>query len=128
MSEPTCTIPLTRGQVAVIDAEDYERVSAFTWHAFRNSSGGWYARSSSLSRKNGGKSMWLHRFIMNCQPDKQIDHRDGNGLNNRRANLREATPAQNSYNMGVRPNSKSGYKGVNLHSSHGRNTGEWKAV
>jgi hypothetical protein len=121
-------IPLTRGKVALVDDEDYEHLSALTWHAYRNQGGGWYARSSTLYRKNGGKSIWMHRMILDCPAGKNPDHKDGNGLNNQRSNLREATQAQNMYNMGVRANSKSGFKGVSRYSGKGGYTGEWKAV
>src|SRR6185369_4370410 len=103
-------IQLTQGKVALVDDEDYEGLSAFTWHAYCNQNGGWYARSSSLSRKNGGKHLWMHRLILNCPNGKQVDHKDGDGLNNQRYNLREATQAQNMYNMGLRADSKSGFK------------------
>ena len=53
-------------------------------------------------------------------PENEIDHIDGNRSNNRIANLREATHAQNSKNQGVRRNNASGYKGISLHKKTGK--------
>lgn len=124
---PYREIPLTKGKVALVDAADYDLVSQYRWHAFKNASGEWYARSTSLARKEG-KSLWMHRLILNCPPDKKVDHKDHDGLNNRRYNLRPATNAQNIYNMRIKRNNTSGYKGVVIHSAHGRRTGKWRAV
>lgn len=120
------TIQLTQGKVAFVDDADFVRVSQFKWHAFKNQGGKWYARSTSLARQIG-KSIWMHRLIVRAKDEQQVDHRDGNGLNNRRKNLRCASNAQNAYNMALRPNSLSGYKGVSRYSSHNRYTGEWVA-
>lgn len=123
---PYREIPLTQGKVALVDAEDFQRVSQFKWHAFKNQSGKWYARSTSLVRKIG-KSLWMHRLILNIGDEHKVDHRDGDGLNNQRTNLRAATSAQNSYNMALRPTSLSGYKGVSRYNTRHRYTGEWVA-
>lgn len=55
---------------------------------------------------------YLHRILMDCPEDMQVDHVDGNGLNNTRANLRIASPSQNVHNKGMCHNNTSGYKGV----------------
>ena len=86
-------IPLTQGKVALIDDEDYGRVSKYKWYAIRNlkNPNYWYAARSGNYVINK-----LHHFIMKAR--NRFDHIDGNGLNNTRSNLREATQIQNSWN------------------------------
>ena len=68
-------IPLTRGYVALVDDEDYERVSALKWYAV-TPKGKVYAQ-----RRSGGATIFMHDFLMGS---KGIDHADGNGINNQR--------------------------------------------
>ena len=100
-------IPLTRGQYAIVDPEDYKWLMEFKWHT--NCSRGKFYAVNSRSQK-------MHRLIMKAPRDKFVDHINGNGLDNRKANLRLATPAQNNWNsksgMG---RGKSRYKGVKWH-------------
>ena len=85
-------IPLTRGKFAIVDEADFERLNRYKWHAICIR-GKWYAR-----RCPGGKPIMMHREIMNAPADKLVDHIDGNGLNNRRCNLRLCTQQQNMQN------------------------------
>lgn len=102
------TIALTRGKVAVVDDGDFERISKFKWHAYKDQHHTWHARSSQR-----GKTILMHRFIMGFSPgDPDVDHRDGDGLNNRRSNLRKAHKAGNASNIAVRADSVSGIKGI----------------
>lgn len=99
------TIPLTRGFSVLISREDYARVSQFKWHYT-----GGYARRTA---KETGKHHWLHRFILNLSDnDPRVDHRNGNGLDCRRSNLRTATPTQNQGNKRLNKNNTTGFKGV----------------
>ena len=62
------------------------------------------------------RTVRMHRIIVGAGPDEQVDHKDGDGLNNTRANLRVCTPAQNSHNSKKNCNAKtSHYKGVSWH-------------
>jgi hypothetical protein len=107
-------ITLTRGMVALVDDEDFGAVSSRKWGA-RCSNGLWYARSG-----RGGK-IAMHHFIMGSS--EIIDHRDGNGLNNQRSNLRRATQAQNMGNRAKHKTaSSSRYKGVCRHRNKWRAT------
>lgn len=83
------TIDLTQGQVALVDDADYETLAVDRWRAQRIRNTFYAVRSSGL---------YMHRVLM-CPPDRmQVDHIDGDPLNNQRSNLRIATPAQNQHN------------------------------
>jgi len=101
-------IPLTQGKVAIVDAADYEWLSRFTWCATRNSKAFYAVRRKS----DGSGCIWMHRAIANPPDTHDVDHQDGNGLNNRRSNLRIATRAENLRNSRRRSSNTSGYKGV----------------
>lgn len=109
---PIVHVPLTQGKVALIDEEDAERVLAFKWCAEfsgENSvSSRWYARHFF---KNG-QNIRLHRFVVNASPGTMVDHKNGDGLDCRRSNLRQCVKANNSQNCVLRVNNTSGFKGV----------------
>lgn len=98
-------IPLTKGQVAIVDKEDYEWLSQYKWHAVNNGEK-FYAY-----RCRNKRSLSMHRAIMNEPKGMLVDHKDGNGLNNRRNNLRVCTTSQNHQNR-RRTFGSSRYKGV----------------
>ena len=103
-------IPLTRGKVALVDDEDYERVSKFKWHC---TSEGYAA--TTLPRLNGHrKTVWMHRYIMNAPDGIEVDHVRSGGLDNRRENLRLASHTQNTMNRPSDRGSLSRYKGVSF--------------
>ena len=100
-------ICLTQNKWTVIDEADYPAVIPYRWCAVRND------RSFRVAAHlPNNKTCWMHRLIHPVAAGLNIDHRDGNGLNNRRANLRAATAQQNARNKGVHYNSKTGYAGV----------------
>jgi hypothetical protein len=110
-------IPLTHGMVALIDDEDYGEVSRYRWHAVQKRGGRtWYAMTN-LRRADGKRTtIEMHALILGKDPEgRQVDHRDGNGLNNRRENLRYATMSEQRRNAPARRNNKTGFKGVTLH-------------
>ena len=98
-------ISLGRGLFAVIDAKDWPVVQSFTWHGHFSKK--WYARTTERSSR---RKIYLHRLLMG-EPENQVDHRNGDGLDCRRRNLRLATNSENSYNMRRRAGS-SRFKGV----------------
>lgn len=114
-------IPLTKGKVALIDAADFDLVSRYKWRAFC-SRGNWYAQTD-LSRSGGRrKTVFMHRLLLGVDGNYKVDHRDGDGLNNRRKNIRCATEAQNQMNRKARYGA-SRFKGV----SYNAHTRMWLA-
>jgi hypothetical protein len=102
-------IILKRGQIALVDDEDYERVNKLKWYAEKRRNT-FYARAyNPITRK----PIRMHRFILNPKNNERIDHINNNGLDGRRCNMRIATNAQNLMNVAKRLNgSSSKYKGV----------------
>lgn len=106
-------IPLTQRKVALVDDVDYEWLIKWKWYAIKKTKRKtWYAaRMQGGSRKNR-KVIYMHKEIIGRVPGLEVDHRDGDGLNNQRENLRHCTLAQNQQNKGRYSNNTSGYKGV----------------
>lgn len=108
----TVLVPLTQGKFATIDEEDAPRVLAFSWYALRAGGRRFYAARRYLDSEGKAHTQFLHRLLLDAPPGMLVDHRDRDGLNCTRANIRLATTAQNSYNKGVPARSLSGFKGV----------------
>jgi hypothetical protein len=110
-----CLLPITHGYVALVDAGDYTLVCGIKWiaHFDRHPDGtirNIYARRSG---KSGPRRCYLHRMILGISDPKcGVDHSDGNGLNCRHYNLRNATDRLNQGNAKLRCDNKSGYKGI----------------
>lgn len=108
----TRAIRLSKGKFAIVDAADYEWLSQWKWslHKVQNAQLLFYAKSRYVS--GNGKVIQMHRFILNAPDGSIVDHIDGDGLNNTRANLRFASSFQNSFNRRKGISNTSGYKGV----------------
>lgn len=106
-------IPLTKGYVALVDDEDFERLSQWNWwaHLERNGERVYAVRQIRLPSGSRPK-IKMHKEIMGVRPGFEVDHRDRNQLNNQRHNLRWATDSQNSANRVSRRLSGVGFKGV----------------
>jgi hypothetical protein len=103
-------LELTRGYSAIIDAEDYDWLSYYTWTTAPRSGGRVYAVTTDIA----GRRVYLSRFIMRPPPGYVVDHISGDTLDNRRANLRICTQQQNACNQRLNGRNKTGYKGVIL--------------
>lgn len=94
----TREIPLTKGFSAIVDEEDYHWLSEWKWQAMVSNKKVYALRSNIVDGRNVGCLM--HRAIMGLTDRAiQVDHENGNGLDNRRSNLRIATVAENNQNV-----------------------------
>lgn len=111
-------IPLTRGQFATVDDDDYESLAEHNWHALKQPNTYYAARSV----KSDGKkiTIWMHRQVNGTPPDLLTDHINGDGLDNRKENLRCASHQDNMINCGRHKSCISIYRGVSWHISNRR--------
>lgn len=124
-------IPLSRGMVAIVDDDDFELLSSYTWHVSKQRDGAtrYAVRTVSGIRHNGvrdpGSVVLMHRQLLGVtNPLIEVDHRNHNGLDNRRYNLRIANASKNRANMIKRKPRTSKYKGVSWCSDREK----WRAV
>jgi hypothetical protein len=114
---------LTQGFFAIVDPEDYDRLAKFKWHVCK-SSHTFYARRKVAHKKNKKTIIYMHRQIIKVPAGFVADHINHNGLDNRKANLRPATRAQNiRHSKKTRNKFQSNYKGL-FH----RRDGMWRAL
>ena len=105
-------IKLTQNKYAIVDDEDYERLIIFKWHTLK-SRGKLYAVKQNSKINNLQKRILMHRDIITVPKDMQLDHINGNGLDNRKENLRICIHQQNQQNqLNPHKNNKLGIKGV----------------
>lgn len=113
-------IPLTRGYFATVSNKDYPRLHHLKWQAKVEK-----YKDGSIRNVYAICSVRfsMHRFILGItDPSVQVDHKDRDGLNNCRSNIRVATHAQNQRNSTLRTDNASGIKGV----SFDKHKGKWK--
>ncbi|MBN2594285.1 MAG: HNH endonuclease [Sedimentisphaerales bacterium] len=104
-------IKLTQGKYAIVDPEDFERLNKHKWYAAKDSRTFYATRKKRIGKKF--VSLGMHRQILNPPAHLMVDHINHNGLDNRKANLRLATCAQNTYSRRqFRKNKSSKYTGV----------------
>lgn len=104
-------VPLSKGLFALVDARDLARVSRYRWHVVRR---GQVSHAMRTVKADGRKrTVFMHRWLLDAPAGLEVDHRNGNGLDNRRSNLRLATHAQNAINhRRSSPSKSSRYHGV----------------
>jgi hypothetical protein len=113
------SIALSRGLFALVDDEDYDRVTAIgKWYA--DPSGKTFYARKNFWRDGSYTSIRMHALITGID---NVDHANGNGLDNQKSNLRPATGSQNCQNRGIRSDNSSGFKGVYW----SRQRGKWVA-
>lgn len=106
-------IPITQGRFAIVDREDFEKCWAIDWcfkpkHYFDDCNG--YALGSAWRLTKKKTTLLMHRYVMNAASGVFVDHINGNGLDNRKCNLRFCTNAQNQWNSRI--NNGRRFKGV----------------
>ena len=100
-------IPLTRGEFALIDEQDYDLISQHRWYAVKTPHSYYAATSFKHTHK-----IYMHRIILNPPTGLMVDHVNKNGLDNRRCNIRICTRSQNGINRESKHGSLSKFKGV----------------
>jgi hypothetical protein len=115
-------IPLTKGYEAIIDAEDVPLVDKYNWQVSQHKKVS-YAVMSKKVEGGKWKTKYLHRAILQPTKEFEVDHINGNGLDNRKTNLRLATSSQNRWNTRKQTNNTSGFKGVYYH----KRSKKWRA-
>ena len=107
-------IPLTQGQNAIVDTDDLERLSNFTWCARKiTGTNTFYA----YTNPEQGVVLAMHQVVVGITFG-EVDHFNHDTLDNRKKNLRPCTHAQNCQNQKIKKINKSGFKGV--HREHNR--------
>lgn len=114
-------IPLPSGEKVFVDDEDYGFVSRFKWRM----SGKYAATTSGIHYNDSSKrnTVYMHRLVLLAPASLQVDHIDGNKLNNKKSNLRVCTATQNRGNTPYQTNNTSGFKGV----TYDKARRQWKA-
>lgn len=122
----TAEIPLTRGLVAIVDADDLERLMPWRWSASpcARPAGNFYACRGPRGVEDGPGTVYMHRVVIGAKKGQVVDHINGNRLDNRRANLRFCSQSENSANSNKKCG-VSGYRGV---TESGKVNGkQWRA-
>lgn len=94
-------IPLTQGRHALVDNADYEWLSQWKWHflmTYPVGQQGYATRATYNPKTQKQTRLYMHRIILDVKPEEQVDHINGNRLDNRRANLRPADHVTNLQN------------------------------
>lgn len=99
-------VSLTNRKTGIIDAVDLPLIIGKKWHSVLCNKK-WYVHSD--------RDGYMHRILLDAPKNRQVDHRDGDGLNNRRYNIRVCTITQNRQNTRNQENTKTGFKGVCFH-------------
>jgi hypothetical protein len=104
-------IYIDEGKYAIVDQQDYYTYGKYKW-ILSGDGNNWYAIGSMKIDSERTKLVALHRLIMNAPKGILVDHQNGNGLDDRIANLRFATYTQNAINKPKKANTSSKYRGV----------------
>lgn len=110
----------------IVDSEDIALLDKFNYRVIPSGKTHYVVRSEKIfTGKAGHRTRFLHRDILGSPPFKgaQVDHANGNGLDNRRCNLRWADAKQNHQNESKRVGCSSIFKGVSIDNCHGK----WRA-
>lgn len=127
-------IPLTKGKVVIIDDDDFEKIAKFKWRVGdcsrgKNKNSRYYARSQvylgSVGNKPKVKPIFMHRMILGLKRKGEVDHINGDSLDNRKENLRIVSHQQNCWNSCKKKSANN----TSIHKGVGRQKGTkpWRA-
>ncbi len=107
-------IPLTQGQMALVDDADYVELSKYKWFAQKNCWGDFYAARKSSMKEGKRFNIYMSRQLLGLDygDKREGDHQNHNTLDNRRSNIRICTHSQNMRNQKLSLNQTSRFKGV----------------
>lgn len=120
-------ITLSQDYVALVDDEDFEKLNKFSWYAHK-ALNTYYAcrkrRKSEVENWHKNMHVAMHREIMGQPKGMEVDHKDHNGLNCQKSNMRIVTHMHNMWNTPKRKTSKTGYRGISFDAQ----TRKWRAI
>ena len=102
------TLKLSTGEIVFVDDEDFEKLNKFRWYRWSRK-----GCSYAIGRMGGRRMLKMHNVVTPPPLGREVDHKDRNGLNNQKSNLRFANRSQNNANNTSW--SKWGFKGVSFH-------------
>ena len=105
---PIYAIPLSKGFSTLVDEEDFARFGSLKWYAVVHGNGRIYA----YRKPAAGRTIYLHREIVKAQPGSDVDHINGDCLDNRRQNIRVCSRAENCHNRRIKVRGSSKFVGV----------------
>jgi hypothetical protein len=111
-------LPLSQGLCALVDDVDYAELSRFKWSAAKRGDAFYAVRG--IGGRANRRLVYLHRVILNAQHGQDVDHVNGDGLDNRRGNIRIATTAENMHRRDASKQNASGYRGVGFEQRRGK--------
>lgn len=113
-------IQISKGHQAIVDDEDFDELSKYNWFAFDRKGERLVYAGCKLNHKN----VKMHRMVLGVKGNEIIDHKNGNGLDNRKENLRISSPSQNMWHRAMLKNNTSGFRGVSFR----KNMNKWSAM
>jgi len=124
-----CLIPLTKGQFAKVEPDDYERIMQWKWYAHWSKYTNTFRAQRNDKTEDGKRfTVLMHREVMRAEGSIKVDHKRHDTLDNRQGQLRLATSAQNNQNARMRKSNTSGLKGVFHQVGTKRRRERWSAT
>ena len=121
-------IKLTQNEFALVDNNVYEKLNRYKWCVHKRRGIFYASRGVTTTKYAGIKGIHMHRVIMGViDPKLFVDHINGDGLDNRKKNLRICTNAENARNAKAKTRNRSGYKGVSLHRINKDGMQTWRS-
>ncbi len=118
-------IPLTQGQSAKVDDDNFEWLNQWKWQATKEKDRPVFYAVRTQNNRPGHETIRMHRLVLGVTDMRiKCDHRNGDTLDNQRGNLRRATTPQNAFNSLKSRRNTSGFRGVSFH----KRSNKWQAL